>query len=99
MSTATTPFRPPAGARLRVISDNDYAGDPDGLFQLAHTLLSPSLDVRAVIGSHFDFMAPSGRSATDSVQRARDVIDLMELPHEVAVVEGSNYGLTDTRTP
>ena len=28
-------FRPPAGPRYRVISDNDYSGDPDGLFQLA----------------------------------------------------------------
>jgi purine nucleosidase len=45
-------FWPPGGPRLRVISDNDYAGDPDGLFQLAHHVLSPSVDVRAVIGSH-----------------------------------------------
>ena len=38
--------------RLRVITDNDYSGDPDGLVQLAHLLLSPSVDVRAVLGSH-----------------------------------------------
>ena len=37
-------FRPPAGPRYRVISDNDYSGDPDGLFQLVHHLLSPSLE-------------------------------------------------------
>jgi len=29
------------GARARVIIDNDFAGDPDGLFQLAHHVLSP----------------------------------------------------------
>ena len=28
--------------RSRVILDNDYAGDPDGLFQTAHHLLSPT---------------------------------------------------------
>jgi hypothetical protein len=38
--------------RIRLILDNDYAGDPDGLFQLAHHLLSPSADIRLVVGSH-----------------------------------------------
>ncbi len=38
--------------RARVITDNDYAGDPDGLVQLAHLLLSPSVDTRFVLGSH-----------------------------------------------
>ena len=32
-------FRPPGGPRFRVISDNDYSGDPDGLYQLAHHVL------------------------------------------------------------
>ena len=36
--------------RIRVITDNDYSGDPDGLVQLAHLLLSPSVDIRAVVG-------------------------------------------------
>jgi len=35
----------------RVVIDNDFAGDPDGLFQLAHHLLSPSVDIRAIIAS------------------------------------------------
>ena len=38
--------------RIRVIIDNDFGGDPDGLFQLAHQLLSSSTDVRAIICSH-----------------------------------------------
>jgi hypothetical protein len=38
--------------RMRVIVDNDFSGDPDGLFQLAHLVLSPSVDIRAIIGSH-----------------------------------------------
>ena len=40
--------------RMRVIVDNDFGGDPDGLFQLAHILLSPSVDVRAIIGSYLN---------------------------------------------
>lgn len=31
--------------RQRVIIDNDFSGDPDGLFQLAHHLASPSVDM------------------------------------------------------
>ena len=38
--------------RMRVIIDNDFGGDPDGLFQLVHHLLSPSVEIRAIIGSH-----------------------------------------------
>ena len=29
--------------RMRVIIDNDFSGDPDGLFQLTQLLLSPSV--------------------------------------------------------
>src|SRR6187455_804238 len=38
--------------RMRVIIDNDFGGDPDGLYQLVHHLLSPSVEIRAIIGSH-----------------------------------------------
>ena len=68
----SAPFQPPAGPRFRVISDNDYAGDPDGLFQLAHHLLSPSVEMRAVIGSHLavgDPFDPSGASAANGATR------------------------------
>jgi hypothetical protein len=42
-----------AGApRIRVIIDNDFAGDPDGLFQLAHHALSPSVEIPLIVASH-----------------------------------------------
>ena len=47
--------------RMRVIIDNDFAGDPDGLLQLAHHLLSPSVDIRAVIGSAVCSVVPASR--------------------------------------
>lgn len=57
MASATSPsvefcnrFTP----RMRVIIDNDFSGDPDGLFQLVHHILSPSIEVRGIIGSHLD---------------------------------------------
>lgn len=38
-------------ARYRVIVDNDFGGDPDGLYQLVHQLLSSATEVRAIIAS------------------------------------------------
>ncbi|WP_250708127.1 nucleoside hydrolase, partial [Actinomyces sp. 217892] len=40
--------------RTRVIVDNDFAGDPDDLFQLAHHLLVEGTEVRGVVVSRLD---------------------------------------------
>ena len=89
-------------ARCRVISDNDYAGDPDGLFQLAHLLLSPSVDVRLVIGSHLaagDPFDPSGHSAAHGSQLALELLDLLGRHDEVPVRPGTEQPLADRHTP
>src|SRR4051794_34196249 len=96
------PFRPPAGPRYRLISDNDYSGDPDGLYQLVHHLLSPSVDVRAVIGSHLapgDPFDPSTEQATHAYQTVLEVLRLMHLTRRVPAYQGSNVGLVDAATP
>ena len=85
-----------------MISDNDYGGDPDGLFQLVHTLLSPSLDVRAVIGSHLaagDVFDASSDQAGNAVGHIEAVLELAGLRDAVEVHAGSEAGLSDTRTP
>jgi hypothetical protein len=87
--------------RLRVIADNDYAGDPDGLFQLAHHALSPSVDLRLVIGSHLapgDAWDDSGATADHAADRAREVLAALGRSTD-RVLAGSNTGLTDRRTP
>lgn len=99
---AGRPFHPPGGPRLRVVSDNDYSGDPDGLYQLVHLLLSPSVDVRAVIGSHLapgDGFDPSTRQATNAYRRAQEVLRLLALAPRVPAYEGSNTAPTDVHTP
>lgn len=88
-------------ARMRVISDNDYAGDPDGLVQLAHLLLSPSVDVRAVIASHLapgDIFDPTGRSAEHGRASAERVARLAGATG-VPVLAGSEVGLDDGAHP
>src|SRR4051812_46916436 len=99
---AGRPFHPPGGPRFRVVSDNDYSGDPDGLYQLVHLLLSPSVDVRAVIGSHLapgDPFDPSTQQAVNARRRAEEVLRLLGQARRVPAYEGSNTALTDVHTP
>lgn len=88
-------------ARARVICDNDYAGDPDGLVQLAHHLLSPSVDVRAVLASHLapgDAFDASGSSAAHGAVAARRVADLAGRP-DVTVLAGAEQALGPDGVP
>jgi purine nucleosidase len=89
--------------RTRLILDNDYAGDPDGLFQLAHHLLSPSGDIRLVIGSHLGaddaaWNGSPGRSAAIAAARAGDVAVAAGRP-DVRILAGSEASLPDPSTP
>lgn len=89
-------------SRYRVISDNDYSGDPDGLYQLAHVLLSPSIDLRLVIGSHLapgDVLDSSTRTADNARDEAAKVIELLGCQDAVDAVAGSNERLPDPTTP
>ncbi|WP_150309122.1 nucleoside hydrolase [Planctomonas psychrotolerans] len=88
--------------RARVIIDNDFSGDPDGLVQLAHSLLSPSVDIRAVIGSHLrpgDPFDPSDRTADNAAAAATEVIETLGIGTAAPVIAGSNVALPDARTP
>jgi hypothetical protein len=91
-----------ATPRYRVITDNDYAGDPDGLFQLVHLLLSPGVEVSAVIGSHLpavDGFDPGTTTADAGCERVREALDLLGLGGVVEVHAGSNTALWDRAIP
>lgn len=93
--------RDPAPA-VRVIVDNDFAGDPDDLFQLAHHLLLPSVELRAVISSHLrpgDGFDPGPCSARHGAERVERLADLMRVDLGDRLVVGSETGLRDERTP
>jgi purine nucleosidase len=86
-------------ARVRVIVDNDFAGDPDDLFQLAHHVLCPSVEIPFVIGSHLragDPFHPGGDQAATAVRIAEDL--LQRLGADIPVVQGSEVALPDPRT-
>lgn len=84
--------------RFRVIIDNDFGGDPDGLFQLVHQMLSPSVEVRAIIGSHLnahDGFDPSKTQADNAAKEATEILKLMNLAGKVPVIAGSNAAMTN----
>jgi purine nucleosidase len=87
--------------RIRVIVDNDFGGDPDGLFQLAHHLLSSSVEVKAIIGSpnyQNGFYGLPGTSSYACVA-AKELLKVMKLDNKIPVLEGGLTGLQDTLQP
>lgn len=88
--------------RTRVIIDNDLSGDPDGLFQVAHALMSPSAEIRAIIGSHLsvnDGFDPSKKQAENAAAKARELIGIMGSGSTVPVFAGSNTAMPNDSTP
>jgi len=87
--------------RMRIIIDNDFGGDPDGLFQLVHHLLSPSVEIRAIIGSHLkagDGFDPSKETATNAKKKIEEVLSIMNLGKTFPVYQGSNMALENDST-
>lgn len=88
--------------RMRVIMDNDFSGDPDGLFALTQLLLSPSVDVRAVIGSHLragDGFDRSSTQAENAAKKAKELMNLIDGKSDVPVIAGSNIAMINDSTP
>ncbi len=62
----------PIATRCRVVVDNDWAGDPDGLVARAHHLLSPGNRVDAVASSLLSpQFGPTAGTASAGAELAR----------------------------
>ncbi|MFI2752001.1 nucleoside hydrolase [Cellulomonas sp. P22] len=91
---------PPAPSAVRVIIDNDFAGDPDDLFQLVHHVLSPAVDIALVVSSRLRMEdGVSTTSAADGARVAEDVFGRMGLESTDRVVAGAEVPLPDRNTP
>ena len=89
--------------RARIISDNDYSGDPDGLAQLAQHLLSPSVEMRAVIATRMGIMRDDSNvdftpMIDDAVRYSRETAELCGR-EDVPVLRGALHRLPDAMTP
>ena len=84
-------------ATARVIVDNDFAGDPDGLVALAHQLLSPATHTVLVTSSPLDpglaHMAGLDVNATSAAgaRRARELLRRLRQRRLPAVVAGAEH--------
>ena len=81
----------PVKARQRVIIDNDFGGDPDGLFQLAQHLLSPSVEIRGIIGSQ---QHPQGfygypGEPEHACAVAKELLTVMNLAGKIPIYQGA----------
>ena len=89
--------------RARIIIDNDFSGDPDGLVQLAHHLLSPSVEIRAIIASHLRADDAHWNRFSSSVevaeQRAMQVVSLCGKQGSVRVLRGAEGPMTQAGVP
>ncbi|WP_460579656.1 nucleoside hydrolase [Humibacter ginsengisoli] len=87
---------------MRLIIDNDFSGDPDDLFQLVHHVLSPSVEIRGIIGSHLspdDPFDSSTSQAENAVRTAEEILDLLNAKGRYPVWLGSNTALTSETDP
>ena len=102
VQNANEPFE--AGKRYSVIIDNDFCGDPDGLFQLVHHVLSTSCDIKGIIGAHHNgfsfFRDLQGKDdAEKSVNKVNEALELMGLKEQLKVVPGAAEKMTDPKQP
>lgn len=88
--------------RYRVIVDNDFAGDPDGLVQMAQHLRSPSVDIRLIIGSHLhvnEAWVKTDKQATASAATVRELLAVMGLTGTVPVIAGAEQAMAAAGAP
>jgi len=87
--------------RARIIIDNDFCGDPDGLYQLVQHILSPSVEIKAIIGSHLysgGFYGVPG-TAKQSCVEVNELLKVMKISRKIPVLLGAESGLIDLKTP
>ena len=95
-------FTVPENKRYRFICHTDAKNEADDQFTIAHVLMTDKLDVRGIIGAHFNICMdryPQGTTAKESVKEINLLLDLMHLSGQYGVYEGAGLPLADEKTP
>ncbi len=87
-------FTVPEAAKIRVIVDTDAKNEADDQYAIAHFLLSPTMDIRAVTAAHFEGKAGTGDSMERSFKEIEKLLELMEI-EDVPALRGQK-GPDDT---
>ncbi len=88
--------------KIKVVIDNDFCGDPDGLFELVQHVLSPTTDIVGIIGGHLNSNAGFTKrtdQATESKEKANALLAAMNLEGKYKVVTGSEVPMTSADNP
>lgn len=91
-----SPFVPRHGPRSRVLFVNDLSGDLDGLYALVHQILSPSAELRAIVGTT---TGSPGETAQRSAELATEILDIMGRRGSAKVHVGAPGKLTSATSP
>lgn len=85
--------------RVRVIIDNDFAGDPDGLFQLAHQVLSPASVVTQILATpHAPFLNEVPDLCAEAERIAFETLELCGRT-DIPIFRGTDAKMVDRKTP
>ncbi len=88
--------------KVKVLIDNDFCGDPDGLFELVQHVLSPSTEIVGIVGGHLNSNAGFTKrtdQATESVEKAEALLDAMGMKGRYPVVPGSETPMLSADKP
>lgn len=96
-------FDVPQQKRVRYIVHTDAKNEADDQFTIAHILLTQSLDVRGILGGHFESerngRVPYGTSAIESTKEIHKILELMGLSGQYPVFCGASLPLSSPDVP
>ena len=91
-------FNFPAAKLKKVIIDTDAKNEADDQFAIVHALLSPSLDVKGIIATHFGH-ARIQDSMEASYEEVLRIVNHMGLQGEVKTLRGSKTNISISQEP
>lgn len=90
--------------QYRVIISTDCKNEADDQFAVAHALMTPKFDIKAIVAAHFEMnnrLYGSGNTMQASYDEVVKVVDLMGILDEYQdrLLKGAAYPLVDQETP
>lgn len=95
-ATNLVPFKPIVGPRARLLFVNDLSGDLDGLYAAVHAILSPSTELRGIIGTG---TGRAGETVDASAALAKEILALMGMTGRINIFAGASAKLSSTAAP
>ncbi len=92
------PFPFPTDKSIRVIFDTDCYNECDDQYAVAHLLMTPRFDVRAITAAHYG-QHKDKDSEQKSYEEIEKIASLMGLREEVTILHGAPHALPDAHTP